>query len=494
MWVHVDRKRKICATVLLRALGFGSDVAIRDVFGDDERMINATIEKDTAHSEQDGLIELYRKLRPGEVPTDESVRQHLHNLFFDPRRYDVVKVGRYKFNKKLNIAYRLPGCIAAEDIVDPATGELIVSKEEKISEAKAKEIQNAGINVVEVLVSDEKAGRITHRIIGNNTVDFSALSDQQPEELRAAAHRLLSQLRVLGRDRRRLRQRGRRDGRRVLPRPHQRGVSSPPKPSPRTTKRRRSARTAKSAARTASSSSPPASSSTRSSAARSEHHRGGEEDHPPARRKAQSPPHHGRRRRRRRVDQPRPALRHRHGRQHRPPRQPPRALRRGAAAEPAARGHRPPRAPHQGAHGDAGPQRGHALRPDQRAPRLRGHPRVLRFFAAVAVHGPDQPDRRADAQAQAVRARPRGSQPRARDLRRPRRSPQPLRPPLPHRDARRPEHRPHLLARDLRQGQRVRLHHVAVPPRAQGGLRRARPSLRHPRHRRGRLPDRGRRG
>ena len=181
LWVHVDRKRKICATVLLRALGFGSDMAIREIFGDDERMINATIEKDTAKSEQDGLIELYRRLRPGEVPTDDSVRQHLHNLFFDPRRYDVVKVGRYKFNKKLNIAYRLPGCIAADDIVNPETGELIVSKEEKISEAKAKEIQNAGINVVEVIVSDEKAGRIRHRIIGNNTVDFAAVSDKNPK-------------------------------------------------------------------------------------------------------------------------------------------------------------------------------------------------------------------------------------------------------------------------------------------------------------------------
>ena len=91
LWVHVDRKRKICATVLLRALGFGSDSAITDIF-DDDRMIAATIEKDTAKSEQDGLIELYRRLRPGEVPTDDSVRQHLHNLFFDPRRYDVVKV------------------------------------------------------------------------------------------------------------------------------------------------------------------------------------------------------------------------------------------------------------------------------------------------------------------------------------------------------------------------------------------------------------------
>ncbi len=181
MWVHVDRKRKICATVLLRALGFGSDMAIREIFGDDERMINATIEKDTAKSEQDGLIELYRRLRPGEVPTDDSVRQHLHNLFFDPRRYDVVKVGRYKFNKKLNVAYRLPGCISAQDIFNPETGEIIVSKEEKISEAKAREIQNAGVNVVEVFVSDEKAGRIKHRIIGNNTVDFSSVSDKNPK-------------------------------------------------------------------------------------------------------------------------------------------------------------------------------------------------------------------------------------------------------------------------------------------------------------------------
>ena len=181
MWVHVDRKRKICATVLLRALGFGSDAAIRDLFGEDERMINATIEKDTAHSEQDGLIELYRRLRPGEVPTDDAVRQHMHNLFFDPRRYDVVKVGRYKFNKKLNIAYRLPGCIAADDIFDPATGEILCQKEEKISEETARRIQNAGINVVEVLVSDERAGRIRHRIIGNNTVDFSAVSERNPK-------------------------------------------------------------------------------------------------------------------------------------------------------------------------------------------------------------------------------------------------------------------------------------------------------------------------
>ena len=180
LWVHVDRKRKICATVLLRALGFGSDSAITDIF-DDDRMIAATIEKDTAKSEQDGLIELYRRLRPGEVPTDDSVRQHLHNLFFDPRRYDVVKVGRYKFNKKLNIAYRLPGCVLAEDVFAPETGELLAGKGEIISDEKAKEIQNAGVNAVYVLVSDEKAGEIRHKIIGNNTIDFAAVSDKNPK-------------------------------------------------------------------------------------------------------------------------------------------------------------------------------------------------------------------------------------------------------------------------------------------------------------------------
>ena len=140
--------------------------------------------------ESDGLIELYRRLRPGEVPTEDSVRQHLYNLFFDPRRYDIAKVGRYKYNKKLNLAYRLPGCIAADDIVrpetiaDPLTGEILaeagtvlVHKGEKISEAQAKEIQNAGINEADVLVNDPEAGEIRHRIIANNTVDFGAIPD-----------------------------------------------------------------------------------------------------------------------------------------------------------------------------------------------------------------------------------------------------------------------------------------------------------------------------
>ena len=182
LWVHVDRKRKICATVLLRALGFGSDRAILDLFAND-KMIENTIAKDTTKSESDGLIELYRRLRPGEVPTEASVKQHLHNLFFDPRRYDVVKVGRYKFNKKLNLAYRLPGCKLAEDVYNPETGEVILHGGETVSEAQAYEMQNCGVNEVLVLVSDPTQGEIKHKIIANNTCAFSAVSDRSHKEL-----------------------------------------------------------------------------------------------------------------------------------------------------------------------------------------------------------------------------------------------------------------------------------------------------------------------
>ena len=180
LWVNVDRKPKLAATVLLRALGYGSNRALEELFEGD-KMIATTIEKDTTRSESDGLIELYRRLRPGEVPTEDSVRQHLNNLFFDPRRYDVVKVGRYKFNKKLNLAYRLPGCRAADDIVNPETGEIMAAKGEVISEENARLIQNAGINEVFVLVNDPEQGEIRHKIIANNTVDFSALSDKDPK-------------------------------------------------------------------------------------------------------------------------------------------------------------------------------------------------------------------------------------------------------------------------------------------------------------------------
>ena len=174
LWVKVDRTRKLTATVLLRALGFGTDESIKAIFEDDP-MIAATMEKDVAKSEGDGLFELYRRLRPGEVPTEEAVRQHLKNLFFDPRRYDCARVGRYKFNKRLNMGVRLPGLTAYEDIVNE-DGELLVKKGDVITPEQAKLVQNSGINVVYVLTDDGRK----HKIIANNAVDFEAVAGVSP--------------------------------------------------------------------------------------------------------------------------------------------------------------------------------------------------------------------------------------------------------------------------------------------------------------------------
>ena len=165
LWVHVDRTRKLTGTVLLRALGFGTDQQLLELFDNDSR-IKASCEKDTAKSETDGLIELYKRLRPGEVPTQDSVRSQLYNLFFDAKRYDLAKVGRYKFNKKLSIADRIAGHKAYEDI--SAAGKTLVKKGEIISEEVAYEIQNSGINVVYLAV----AGGEKFKVIGNNTVNF----------------------------------------------------------------------------------------------------------------------------------------------------------------------------------------------------------------------------------------------------------------------------------------------------------------------------------
>ena len=176
LYVRVDRKKKLCVTVLLRALGYGSNRAIEDLFPGD-KMIAATLAKDTAKSESDGLYELYRRLRPGEAPTEDSVRAHLFNLFFDPRRYDIAKVGRYKYNKKLCMSFRLAGCRVADNVINPETGEVIAEAGEKISEVKAKEIQNCGINEIFVLVDDPVDGEIRHKMIANGTVDFTAISD-----------------------------------------------------------------------------------------------------------------------------------------------------------------------------------------------------------------------------------------------------------------------------------------------------------------------------
>jgi DNA-directed RNA polymerase subunit beta len=167
VYVRIDRTRKVPITVLLRALGYSTDIQILDLLGEEEKL-KATLDKDTTKSEEEALIEIYKRLRPGEPPTVESAKSLLYALFFDAKRYDLAKVGRYKFNKKLALKTRIANLKSAKKIVNPVTGEILVEEGEKISKEKAEEIQNCGINVVEVLVE----GKVV-KVIGNNTVDIN---------------------------------------------------------------------------------------------------------------------------------------------------------------------------------------------------------------------------------------------------------------------------------------------------------------------------------
>lgn len=177
--VRVDRTRKQPVTVLLRALGIGSDAEILELLGDDERL-RATLEKDNTSNVEEGLVEIYKKLRPGEPPTVESASSLLNSLFFDPKRYDLAKVGRYKFNKKLALCYRIMDKIASRDVVNPETGEIFVSTGEKISLDVARQIQNSGINQVWIAVDSEKE----IKVIGNNFVDIKAHVDFDISDLK----------------------------------------------------------------------------------------------------------------------------------------------------------------------------------------------------------------------------------------------------------------------------------------------------------------------
>jgi len=169
--VRIDRTRKLPLTVLLRALGYGTDFEITQLLGEDERIL-ATIQKDNAKTYEEGLIEIYKRLRPGEPPTVDSAKNLINSLFFDAKRYDLAKFGRFKFNKKLSIANSINGQIAAENIVSAETGEILVLEGQVIDRKKAEEVQNSGVNVVNVLVEGKPI-----RVIGNNTVDIREFID-----------------------------------------------------------------------------------------------------------------------------------------------------------------------------------------------------------------------------------------------------------------------------------------------------------------------------
>ena len=168
-YVRVDRTRKVPVTTLLRAIGLVTDDQIRDLFGNEE-LIEATIAKDPIKTQEEALIEIYKKLRPGELPTVEAARNLFDGLFYDNRRYDLAKVGRYKFDQKLSLATRITGKVASKDIMDSETGEVFVQAGEVITEEVARDIQNSGINMVEVTVGE----RIV-KVIGNGTVDIHAV-------------------------------------------------------------------------------------------------------------------------------------------------------------------------------------------------------------------------------------------------------------------------------------------------------------------------------
>ena len=176
-YVRIDKNRKLPVTVLCRALGLSSNEDILNYFGEDERIL-ATLEKDTTKNREEGLLEVYRKLRPGEPPTVESATSQIDMLFFDPRRYDLSRFGRYKMNKKLSLARRIMNHVAAENVVDPFTGEILVEADKKIDRKLAEQIDAVGVDLVVLKIDDPMKDQPHNvKVITNGCVDAQAIID-----------------------------------------------------------------------------------------------------------------------------------------------------------------------------------------------------------------------------------------------------------------------------------------------------------------------------
>ena len=167
-YVRIDKNRKIPATTFIRALGISSDDDLIDLFGEDPRIVQTIQEKDATKNTEEALLEVYRKLRPGEPPTVDSANTHINNLFFDAKRYDLARFGRYKYNKKLGVASRIAGHKAAQPIIDPTTGEILVDENEFINAEKAQAVEQAGVKEC-VIFSKEKIAKV----LGNGMVDIA---------------------------------------------------------------------------------------------------------------------------------------------------------------------------------------------------------------------------------------------------------------------------------------------------------------------------------
>ena len=184
-YVRVDRNRKVPITVFLRALGVGTNTEIKEMFGDEE-VLEASLKKDPTDNYQDGLLELYKKLRPGEPLAVESAESLLHGMFFDPKRYDLAKVGRYKFNKKLMLRNRVVGKYLAEDVTDMTTGEVLATEGTLITETLADEIQNAAVPFIYVVTSKAVSGqnkKHSCKVLSNLMVEISNYVDCDKEAL-----------------------------------------------------------------------------------------------------------------------------------------------------------------------------------------------------------------------------------------------------------------------------------------------------------------------
>ncbi len=177
VFVRVDRTRKLPVTILLRALGVGKESEIRELIGETEQL-SATLKRDSTANEEEGLLEVYKRLRPGEPPTVESARSLLNSLFFDPKRYDLARVGRYTFNKKLSLGTRLSNKVLAQPIKHPKTGKVLAKEGTYLNREKAFEIQNQGINEAFVMIEDREV-----KILGNNFVDPKGFLPFDPKEV-----------------------------------------------------------------------------------------------------------------------------------------------------------------------------------------------------------------------------------------------------------------------------------------------------------------------
>ena len=176
-YVRVDRTRKVPVTVLIRALGYGTNAEILDLFGEEPKLL-ASFGKDTSDNYQDGLLELYKKIRPGEPLSVDSAESLLNSMFFDPRRYDLAKVGRYKFNKKLSFKFRLNGQVLAEAVVDTTTGEIIAEAGTKLDKESAMKVQNSAVPFVWVEGINRK-----QKVLSNMMVELGAYVSFDPEEV-----------------------------------------------------------------------------------------------------------------------------------------------------------------------------------------------------------------------------------------------------------------------------------------------------------------------